>query len=253
MNSAVAAACGVLALSALAVPVAHADEQFGDTAITGVVVNGGEPVVVDTTERTVTVEVTASDPAGLEQINATLHHGAIGAPDATVVPTAVCGPTTDVTSTCTLTFTLTPGTAPADDAQAGAWRVSAYAIGADGDAVFLDDAAGFSVRRATQLTADAAPEPVKRGRTLTVTGDVRHASWATGTTVAAGSGLPVKLQFRPKGATAYCDLKTVATTADGTVSTTVRASTDGIYRWSYAGTAATAPAVSPGDYVDVLR
>ncbi|MFD7131373.1 calcium-binding protein [Streptomyces sp. NPDC059894] len=240
-----------MTLSALAVPAAHADEQFGDTVITGVIVNEGRPVVVGTNARTVTVEVTASDPAGLERIDATLYHGTFGAPDSTVASTAACGPTTAATSTCTLTFSLTPGTAPADDSLAGDWSVSAYAIAADSDAVFLDDAAGFSLQRDTQVTVDATPEPVKRGRILTVTGGVRHADWATGTSAAAEAGLPVKLQFRPKGGTAYCDVASVPVAADGTVSTTVRARADGTYRWSWAGSATTAPAVSEGDDVDV--
>lgn len=251
MNSAVAAACGVVALSALAVPAAHADEKFGDTEITGVVVEDGKPVVVGASARTVTVEVTATDPSGFDQINATLYHGSFGAPDSTVASTAACGPTTEATSTCTLTFTLTPGAAPADDSQAGTWSVSAYAIAADSDAVFLDKAADFTVQRDTRVTADATPEPVNWGRTLTVTGGVQHTSWATGTPVAAEPGTPATLQFRPKGSTTYCNVKTIQTAADGTLSTTVRAYTDGTYRWSYTGTPTTAPAVSEGDYVDV--
>jgi hypothetical protein len=47
------------------------------------------------------------------------------------------------------------------------------------------------------------------------------------------------------------EVKTVKTAADGTLSTTVRAYADGDYRWSYAGTDATAAAVSEGDFVDV--
>nr|WTB33223.1 calcium-binding protein [Streptomyces sp. NBC_00830] len=251
INSAVAAACGVVALSALAVPAAHADERFGDADITSVVVNDGNPVVVGTSARTVTVEVTATDPSGLEQINATLYHGPYGAQDGTVASDAACGPTTATTSTCTLTFTLKPGTTPAGNALAGAWNVSAYAIAPDSDAVFLDSAATFSMQRDTQVTADATPEPVKWGRTLTVTGDVRHADWATGTSVAAEAGQPVELQFRREGSSTYCTVKTVQTAAGGTVSTTVAAHADGSYRWSYAGTAGIAAAVSAGDFVDV--
>ncbi|WP_156110798.1 DUF5707 domain-containing protein [Streptomyces adustus] len=251
IKSAVAAACGVVALSALAVPSAHADERFGDTDITGVVVNGGNPVVVGTGARTVTVDVIATDPSGLDQINATLYHGSYGSQDSTVASTAACGPTTAVTSTCTLTFTLTPGTAPAGDALAGTWHVSAYAIAPDSDAVFLDSAADFLVQRETRLTVDATPEPVRFGRNLTVAGTVQHAGWAAGTAVPAAAGRSVDLQFRPAGSSTYCTLKTVTTAADGTVSTTVRAYLDGSYRWSYAGTADTAAAVSADDYVDV--
>ncbi|MFD9319661.1 calcium-binding protein [Streptomyces sp. NPDC060053] len=250
--SAVVAACGVVALSALTVPAAHADEKFGDTDITGVVVNDGRPVVVGTSARTVTVEVTATDPSGIEQINATLYHGPFDAPDSTVTSAAACGATADTTTTCTLTFTLAPGTAPATDAQAGAWSVSAYAIAPDSDAVFLDGAATFHVQRDTQVSVAATPERVRRGRALTVTGGVRNAGWATGASVPAEAGQPVELQFRPKGGSAYCTLKTVRTAADGTLSTTVRAYADGSYRWSYAGAAGTAAAVSAGAFVDVV-
>ncbi|MFD9332082.1 calcium-binding protein [Streptomyces sp. NPDC060065] len=250
--SAVAAACGVVALSALTVPAAHADEKFGDTEITGVVVNGGDPVVVGTTERTVTVEVTATDPSGLSEINATLYHGTYGAQDATVPSAAACGPTSDATTTCTLTFVLKPGTTPANDSLAGTWSVSAYAVSADIDAHFLDSAATFAVQRDTKVTADATPEPVKWGKVLTVTGGVQNAAWATGTYAAAEAGRPVALQFRKKGCTEYTTVKTVKTAADGTVSTTVRAYTDGDYRWSYAGTPTTAAAASEPDYVDVV-
>ncbi|MET8827134.1 DUF5707 domain-containing protein [Streptomyces sp. NPDC004610] len=251
MSSAVAAACGVVALSALTVPAAHADEQFGDTEITGVTVNGGQPVVVGTAARTVTVDITATDPSGLEQISATLYRGTIDAPEVSVAPAAPCGPTTATTTTCTLTFTLTPGTAPADAAQAGTWQVSAFAIAPDSDAVFKDSAADFAVRRATEVTVDAGPEPVRRGRLLTVTGAVRHADWATGTLTGAPAGQPVKLQFRTAGCKEFTTVKTVTTAPDGTLNTTVRAFLDGTYRWSYAGTDTTAAAVSEGDHIDV--
>ncbi|MBW8701286.1 hypothetical protein MBT84_16905 [Streptomyces sp. MBT84] len=251
ISSVVAAASGVLALSALAVPAAHADERFGDTDITSVVANDGRPVVVGTTERVVTVEVTATDPAGLQQIDATLYHGSYANQDATVPSSAACGPTTDTTTTCTLTFTLKPGIDPSDDSLAGTWSLSAYAISLDNDGVGLDNAATFPVQRDTQVTVDATPEPVKRGKTLTVKGGVQHAGWATGAYTAAEAGRPVQLQFRAEGCHNYTTVKTVRTTANGTVSTTVRASSDGSYRWVYAGTADTAAAVSAADFVDV--
>ncbi|MGW0763820.1 calcium-binding protein [Streptomyces sp. NPDC002814] len=250
--SAAVAVCGVIALSALAVPAAQADEQFGDTEITGVVVNDGKPVVVGTSARTVSVDVTATDPAGLEQINATLYHGSINAPDSRVRSTGGCVLTAaDTTGTCTLTFTLTPGTAPATGSLAGAWNVQAFAIGADSDAVSRDTAGTFTMQRETRLTVDAGPEPVKWGKVLTVKGGVQQADWATGTLAAGAADQPVALQFRQKGCATYSTVKTVKTAADGTLSTTVRAYSDGDYRWSYAGTDTTAAGVSEGDFVDV--
>ncbi|MFD3456425.1 DUF5707 domain-containing protein [Streptomyces sp. NPDC058691] len=251
IGSAVVAASGVLVLSALALPAAHADQRYGDTDITGVVVNGGQPVVVGTAERDVTVKVTATDPSGLDQINATLYHGTFADQDVTVPSAAACEPTTETTSTCTLTFTLTPGTVPADGSQAGAWSVSAWAIAPDSDAVFLDAAATFDVRRDTQVTADATPEPVKFGKNLTVKGSVQHADWAAGAYAPAAAGRPVALQFRVADCDSWITVKTVKTAADGTVSTTVPALIDGSYRWSWAGTADTAAAVSAADFVDV--
>jgi hypothetical protein len=80
---------------------------------------------------------------------------------------------------------------------------------------------------------------------------VQHADWATGAYTAAEAGRPVDLQFRAEGCPTYTTVKTVRTAADGTLSTTVRAVSDGSYRWAYAGTADTAAAVSAGDFVDV--
>lgn len=251
MYSAVAAACGVVALSALAVPTAHADETFGDTQITSVIVKSGSPVVVGTSARTVTVQVTATDPSGFFEINAKLYHGSYAAPDSTAASTAACGPTDAATSTCTLTFDLAPGTAPADDSLAGAWSISAYALANDSDAQFLENAATFSLQRESRLTVDATPEPVKFGKLLTVKGSVQNADWAAGAFVPAGAGQSATLQFRPAGCGTWSTLKTAVTAADGTLSTTVRAYADGDYRWSYAGTATTAAAVSPADHVDV--
>ncbi|MFE2421231.1 calcium-binding protein [Streptomyces hokutonensis] len=252
ISSAVAAACGVIALSALTVPAAHADEKFGDTDITGVVVNGGNPVVVGTGMRTVTVAVTATDPSGLQQIDATLYHGTFAAQDTAVASAKVCGPTADTTTTCTLTFTLAPGTAPANDSLAGGWSVSAYAIAPDSDAVFLDTAATFNVLRDSQASVATSPKPVKRGRVLTVTGGVTNADWATGAFAGATAGQSVALQFRPAGSSTYCTVKTVLTGAGGALSTSFRAYTDGYYRWSYAGSATTAAANSADSFVNVV-
>ncbi|MEU6340416.1 calcium-binding protein [Streptomyces sp. NPDC046977] len=251
ISSVVAATSGVLALSALALPAAQADQKYGDTEITSVVVNDGRPVVVGTTERDFTVKVTATDPSGLEQINAFLYHGTFENQDVTVPSAAACEATTDTTSTCTLTFTLTPGTVPADGSLAGGWSLSAYAIAPDSDAVFLDAAATFTVQRDTRVTADATPEPVKFGKNLTVKGSVQHADWAAGAYAPAAAGRPVALQFRLADCDSWITVKTVRTAADGTVSTTVPALLDGSYRWSWAGTADTAAAVSDADYVDV--
>jgi hypothetical protein len=98
-----------------------------------------------------------------------------------------------------------------------------------------------------KLTVNAAPEPVKKGKTITVTGAPTRANWDAGKYSSYGNQ-SVKLQFKKKGATAY---STVKTSTAGVLRTAVTASVDGACRYSFAGTT-TIPAVNAtGDYVDV--
>lgn len=106
------------------------------------------------------------------------------------------------------------------------------------------------VKRAARLTANATPEPVKKGATLTVKGALTRADWATGK-YAGYKGQPAALQFKAKGATAYKTVKTVTSGTAGALSTTVKASADGTYRYLFAGTSTTGTATATGDYVDV--
>ncbi|MEU6009561.1 hypothetical protein [Streptomyces sp. NPDC047453] len=61
----------------------------------------------------------------------------------------------------------------------------------------------------------------------------------------------MKLQFRKKGTSTYTTVKTVTTSSSGNLKTTVKASTDGYWRYTFAGTSTTASATAGGDYVDV--
>lgn len=61
----------------------------------------------------------------------------------------------------------------------------------------------------------------------------------------------VKLQYRPKNSTAYTTLKTVTTSSTGELKTTVKATADGYYRYSFPGTTTTPAVNAAGDYVDV--
>jgi hypothetical protein len=108
------------------------------------------------------------------------------------------------------------------------------------------------VLRDARLTANAAPEPVKKGKTLTVTGKLSRADWETSGGCRAYTGQKVKLQFRKKGASAYTTVKSVTTDGSGNLKATVKAATDGYWRYSFAATSTTTAAVNAtGDYVDV--
>ncbi|WP_405407545.1 DUF5707 domain-containing protein [Streptomyces decoyicus] len=255
-----AAFTSALALSAVAVPgAAQADEVVGDTTMK-VVVNGGSDIVLGTTEpKTFTIAVTATDDSGIKEgynVPALWFGPGRKMPDdphGLVVPDdgdGHCVAHGATTTTCTFTLTMNPRIDPQDNTTAGVWKVTAGATGNDGDHVSKDIAATVNVRRHAMVTVNASPEPVKKGRTLTVTGNLTRANWET-YKYAGYTGQPVKLQFRKKGTNTYTTVKTVTTGNGGALKTTVKAAADGYWRWSFAGTSTTSTATAPGDYVDV--
>ncbi|MER7487058.1 calcium-binding protein [Streptomyces sp. NPDC126497] len=256
MRATVVALSGALALSALAVPAAQADDIEGDTKISNVVVNGGKSVVVGATAaKKVTVTFTATDNSGVDWAQAILFHGStIETSDSGAVADgkdgeATCTKVNATTSTCKSTFTLEPGY-ELNNSVAGTWKTWALAAAKDADFVQKDNAKSFKVQRASKLTVNASPEPVKKGKTLTVTGKLSRANWETGK-YAGYSGQSVKLQFRKKSSSTYSTVKTIKTNSKGELKTTVKASADGYYRYSFAGTSTTPAVNATGDFVDV--
>ncbi|MGW1544498.1 hypothetical protein ACWCPM_30465 [Streptomyces sp. NPDC002309] len=106
------------------------------------------------------------------------------------------------------------------------------------------------LKRWAKVTVNAAPEPVTKGKPITVTGKLTRANWTTKKYDGYG-GRPVSLQFRPKGSAAFRTVKTVTTSSTGGLKTTVTASADGSYRWLYGGNSTTGVATAAADYVDV--
>ncbi|MEU6442300.1 hypothetical protein [Streptomyces sp. NPDC047046] len=106
------------------------------------------------------------------------------------------------------------------------------------------------LKRAAKTTTNATPEPVTKGKKVTVTGKVTRANWST-KKYDAYSGRTVSLQFRAKGAKAYKTLKKATSSSAGNLKTTVTAGVDGYYRWVYYGNSTTGAATSAADYVDV--
>ncbi|MEU0693567.1 DUF5707 domain-containing protein [Streptomyces niveus] len=276
IRASVAAVTGALALSALAVPAAQADDGnsvsaftrsvetdaavnpaddvSGDTTISNVVVNGGKAVVMGaTTKKTFSVSFTATDDSGIEWAAAVLWHGStFDNLDGGAVPNedeAVCTKVNATTSTCKQTFTV-DANYDLLNKLAGGWKVWAIAQGVDADYVQKDNAKGFNLQRMSKLTVNASPEPVVKGKTITVTGALTRADWESNKYVGL-SGQSVVLQFRKAGTTNYTNVKGIKSTTGGVLKTTVTASTDGYYRFTYAGIASTATVSAAGDYVDV--
>jgi hypothetical protein len=256
MRATLGAVVGALALSALVVPAAQADEVHGDTTISNVVVNGGSAVVVGTTaKKTITVSFTAKDASGVKWAEAILYHGAnIDSADSAAVANssdgrATCTVVNATTSTCKSTFDMDPN-ANLIDAVAGGWKVWALAQGKDADYVQKDNAKTFSVERLSKLTVNASPEPVKKGKTVTVTGKLSRANWDDNA-YHGYTAQSVKLQFRKKTSSTYTTIKTIKSDSSGNLKTTTTATVDGYFRYSFAGTSTTPAVNASGDYVDV--
>ncbi|MFF7645536.1 DUF5707 domain-containing protein [Streptomyces canus] len=280
IRTTVAAVSGGLVLAALAVPVAQADgggvhkptaaERFGVSraamraaaddelpVVSDVKVNGGKAIVAGYTgSKTYTVSLTASHSAGIEDAYVDLWHGREHAHyDGVFVPNeqnATCTAVSTTTSTCKLTITVDAGRYLYMNSLAGTWHVTAGAIAADeAGSIYWNDLYGtHRIQRLSQLTANASPEPVKKGKTITVTGKLSRANWET-RKFAGYSTQPVQLQFRKKDSDTYTTVKTVKTNNKGDLKTTVKATVDGFFRWSFAGTSTTPAVNAAGDFVDV--
>ncbi|MEU6195199.1 calcium-binding protein [Streptomyces sp. NPDC047061] len=245
-----------LVATATCATVAQAtDGGAGNITIDKVVVNGGKPVVVGTTKMvSAKVSVTASDDSGIAEttyiyaVGPKPNYAQIWYDDGDIT----CVKVSAITSTCTGTLTFDPQAATGfvDNTAAATWNLSTLVSANDHDYIHRDAATTFKVQRQSSLTVNAAPEPVKKGRTLTVTGKLSRASWDDNKSHGY-AGQSVKLQFRKKGSSTYTTVKTVSTSSTGTLKTTVTAARDGWFRYSFGGTATTAPSTATGDYVDV--
>ncbi|MFD9902954.1 calcium-binding protein [Streptomyces sp. NPDC059063] len=235
------AAAGFAAPSALAVD--------GDLKIDKVTVNGGKPIELGTTAgKTFKVTVTATDDSGIDTADITLYgpNSHVALPQGAVK----CEASSATTSACTGTFTLDPDTDFYDNTPAGGWYVDAMVTAKDIDSLLVEKAASFKVQRAAKLTANAAPEPIKKGKTLTITGALTRANWETHKYAAYGNQ-SATLEFKKKGATAYTAVKTVKADSRGNLKTTVKATVDGSFRYTFAGNSTTSAVKAAGDAVDV--
>lgn len=248
------ATSAALLLTAGAGVPAHAD---GGPVITKVVVNKGRNILVGPTAVTkFSAQVTATDPSGVIVADVQLWYGA-SRDDATgsiSYDAPNCHVDSSTITTCTMNFQVKADTRDmvnvVSNDKAGTWHVYASAFSKDRVQSTVDSYATVKVQRTSQLTANAGPEPVKKGKTLTVTGKLSRANWNT-RKYAGYSGQSVKLQYRPKNSTTYTTLKSVTTNSTGQLKTTVKATADGYYRYAFPGTSTTPAINAAGDYVDV--
>ncbi|MGP4005312.1 hypothetical protein [Streptomyces sp. 4N124] len=279
IRTTVAAVTGALALSALVVPAAQAADSpvsgklafssVGATAaaaeldvtLSNMKVNKGKSIVVGaTTKVTVPVTYTLTHAADLDTSEdnfASLPFIYRGGTSPETAPygfgsddVANCTTVSTTVLNCSAVISISPSRELLPSSQAGTWKTGGIAITSDGDTKVQGDVGTIKVLRAAKLTVNATPEPVKKGKTITVTGKLSRANWDTNT-YAGYSTQKVVLQFRKAGTTNYTNVKGITSTSTGALKTTVTAATDGYYRFTFAGTATTAPTAVAGDYVDV--
>ncbi|MFF4575029.1 hypothetical protein [Streptomyces sp. NPDC001410] len=176
---------------------------------------------------------------------------------------ATCTATSSTTETCTGLIDIYPGDDELINSDAGTWHGGALAIAFNGQDPSSDtfdvtkvgyadqgDLGTTLVQRYSKLTVNASPEPVTKGKTITVTGKLSRANWEDHK-YHGYTNQYVKLQFRKKGTTTYTTLKTIKSDSYGNLKTTTTASVDGYYRYSFAGTTTTPAVSATGDFVDV--
>ncbi|MFF0205892.1 DUF5707 domain-containing protein [Streptomyces sp. NPDC005017] len=255
VTAAAVTTCTTLALGALTVPGAQA--ATGPT-ITKVVVNAGRNIVVGPSAATTfTASVTGSDPSGVISTGLYLWYGSSPSQSKgqiDIVGETKCTVVSTTTTTCTFSLQVMADTRgygnSVSNSLAGSWHVSAWAFSKNRVQTVDDTYTTVKIQRAARLTVNAAPEPVKKGRTVTVTGALSRANWDAHK-YAGYAGQSVKLQFRTRSSTSYTTLRTVTTSSTGTLRALVTATADGYYRYSYAGNSVTPAVNATGDYVDV--
>ncbi|MEU2586114.1 hypothetical protein ABZ612_24780 [Streptomyces avermitilis] len=236
-----------------------------DVTFSDVKVNKGKPIVVGTTKHVVTpvtytlthgADVDITSPKFLN--GPVLYLGSKLTLDSSDVLSGdepgTCTATSATTASCTADLDFYPGDGGLVNSDARTWKVGGVALKDNGNAepgtALQSDLGTVKLQRYSKLTVNASPEPVKKGRTITVTGALTRANWETNK-YAGYTSQSVALQFKKKGATSYTTVKTIKSDSRGNLKTTVTASVDGTFRYSFAGTSTTPAVNSAGDAIDV--
>ncbi|QNP71996.1 hypothetical protein IAG44_22990 [Streptomyces roseirectus] len=252
-----AAVLGAVAVSALAAPAAQAAPAAG-LKVTFSNVKIGKVLVVGASGRaSFPVTYTVTKPAALSDKNLktgpAIYRGTTITKPSDLFVSEKPGTCKTVSSTvlncsAALVFNVTDGDLV--NSESGAWRVGGVAVDSKENLAWQGDLGATKLLRQARLTTDATPEPVKKGKLLTVKGSLTRANWETNKYAGYGAQT-VQLQYKKAGATTWTTVKTVKTSAKGALSTTVKATADGYYRYNFVATSTTGAVASAADYVDV--
>ncbi|MGV9813477.1 hypothetical protein ACWDTQ_16345 [Streptomyces cellulosae] len=257
MWSALVAGGATLVFTAVsAVPAGAAGAAEGGVSFSNVKVNGGKPIVIGVKEEVVvraTFRMTTKlrhDPG----VAVFPYRGSLESGDQlwNTIETSDCKVVNRAKGICDYEERLyiDPRHYDFGNEDAGAWK-TAGRVWLAGDKHDIDDVkVPLQVKRATRLTVNASPEPLRKGRTLTVTGKVTRANWDTHK-YQGYAGRTASLQFKAAGATSYTTVRRVKSSSTGSLRATVKATRSGTWRWVYYGNTTSGAKASAGDYVVV--
>ena len=248
-----------LASTLFTAPGAHAADS--DITFSSVVINKGKPIVLGTGARIeVPLTYTLKTKAKLDHWSVRVRRGtgdnvtmlAIGSIQWSCGQSGAGGYTY---YDCDESLQIDPDTLPSGkklvNSDATVWNTSGLAIKVDGSSDLDLLSTTTRLKRASVIAgADASPEPVTKGKPITVKGTLKRANWTTHRYDLYG-GQKVTLQFKAAGTTTYTNVKTITATSAGALKTTATAAKDGTWRWYYAGNSVTGAYATNGDYVDV--
>ncbi|QOV38490.1 hypothetical protein IM697_08970 [Streptomyces ferrugineus] len=250
-----AAFSAVLAVNALAVPAAGADQDDSGTTFWNIDVNHDRDYTVGVEaarKRVFSVSATVSDPSGVQSVSYELWHGEDRAnADGVMVGSSHCVKMNETTSFCEALVTADPNVNLRSNALAGVWTISPVATDGDGNVTRGEGAYLARIKRQTYMSQTVAtPQPVKKGKDLTVKARMTVASWETRTNVPL-IGHQVLLQYRKGTSGAFVTLQKIKTDRNGWATATVPATADGAYRYDFATTSLTLATTGSADFVDV--
>ncbi|MFJ9886008.1 hypothetical protein ACIQRW_09105 [Streptomyces sp. NPDC091287] len=249
----VAGAAAAVFTGVAAVPAGAAE---GGVAFSRVTVNGGKPIVIGV-KKEVELYVTFRMTTKLKHKSYPTvfpYRGKLGSSETLWNSILIndCVVVNKAKGICDFEewLTIDPRHYDFGNEDAGAWKTAAQLYLPKGKEDTDDMKIPLQVKRATRVTVNASPEPVVKGKTLTVTGKVSRANWDTHTYQGYG-GRSVSLQFKAAGSSSYKTVKKATSSKTGALKTTVKATGPGTWRWTYYGNTTAGASSSSGDRVAV--
>ena len=139
---------------------------------------------------------------------------------------------------------------PSTVSHLGKWRVRVVAYNKKGKALGSREDYWYEKFDTVIKSYNAAPEPIRKGRTLHVSGRLLRVN-NLGTGYTSYSGKTIRVYFLAKGAKSWTYMGSTKTAKDGRFRKAFKAKRDGVWRAYFPGTSNFDKQKSRDDYIDV--